>query len=432
LFQSLVPTKISVPDEVDRREKGQMSGLLMHVGIDYGRSHLDLEVPEGGLAVVQRPALAPPLVDPAAAVRDALENPHDFPALHRALTPDDHVAIVLDEHLPRLAELLTPVLEHLAAAHIMPEAITLLCPPPSGTQDWVNDLPDDFQDVRIEVHDPGDRRKLSYLATTKHGRRLYLNRTVVDADQVVVLTRRTYDPLLGYGGAEGALYPALCDETTRQEAAGKISLAVPGATAWPLRQEASEVAWLLGAPFLVQVIEGAGEDIVHVVGGSLGSSTETQRLLDARWRETVTGPVGTVVASISGDPARQGFADLAQALATASRVVQPNGRIILLTEITPRLGPATELLRQAETPAQALEILKHQKPADMAAAYQWASAAQKAHIYLLSGLDEEIAEELFATPLDNASQAQRLLTGNGPCLLLPDTHKALAVLDGAG
>jgi len=402
----------------------------MHLAIDYGRAQLQLDVPDARLATLSRPAPVAPVSDPAAAVRQALEHPFDFPALRRALTPDDHVAIVVDEHLPRLAELLTPILEHIAAARVTPEAITLLCPPPSGTQDWVNDLPDEFQDVRIEVHDPTDRRKLSYLATTKHGRRLYLNRTAVDADQLVVLTKRSYDPLLGYAGAEGAIYPALSDTATRQEAASKMSLAPPGGTAWPLRQEAAEVAWLLGAPFLVQVIEGAGEEIAHVVGGSLGSSTEGQRLLDARWRATVAGPVGTVVAGVSGDPARHGFTDLAQALASAARVVRDNGRIILLTEATPQLGAAAELLRQAETPAQALEWLRQQKPADMAAACQWASAAQKAHIYLLSGLDDETAEELFTTPLDHAGQTQRLLAADGAFLFLADAHKALAVAAG--
>src|SRR5579862_2717881 len=138
----------------------------MRITLDYGRSHVDFDVPEGGLAVVRRQPPAPPLADPQAAVRDALENPHDFPALRRALTPDDHVAIVIDEQLPRLAQLLTPILEHLTAAGVTAECITLLCAPPAGNQGWVDDLPDDFQDVRIEVHDPTDRRKLSYLAAT--------------------------------------------------------------------------------------------------------------------------------------------------------------------------------------------------------------------------------------------------------------------------
>src|SRR5262249_47753037 len=161
----------------------------------------------------------------------------------------------------------------------------------------------------------GDRKRLSYLATTKDGRRLYLNRAVVDADQVVVLSGRGYDPRLGYSGAEGSLFPALSDEATLEDTNDRLSTAPPGAAPWPLRQEAEEAAWLLGAPFFVQIIPGAGGTIAHVISGMADTSREGQRLLDVRWRQVVAGPAGTVVATVSGDPARQGFRDLAAALA---------------------------------------------------------------------------------------------------------------------
>jgi nickel-dependent lactate racemase len=399
----------------------------MRIGIEFGRERLELEAPEGDRVSVHGPASAPPLPDPPAAIRDALESPLGFPALRRALTPDDHVVVVLDEHLPRLAELLTPVLEHVRQAGVAPEAVTVLSPPPASTQGWLDDLPDAFQDVHVEVHDPGNRRQLSYLATTRQGRRLYLNRTAVDADQLIVLSGRGYDPLLGYSGAEGTLYPALSDEATRQELYDQLSLAVPGSAPWPVRREAEEVAWLLGAPFFVQVIEGAGEAVAHVLAGLADTSGEGQRRLDAHWRGIVARRAETVVAGVSGDPARHGFADLAAGLAAAARVVKPNGHIVLLSQGTPTLPAAADLLRQAESPAQGLDLLRRHKPAGMTAAFQWAHAVQKARVYLLSGLPAETAEELFATPLDHAGQVQRLLDGGGSFLVLPDAHKTLAV-----
>src|SRR4029079_9521876 len=105
---------------------------------------------------------------------------------------------VVDEHLPRLAGLVTAVLEHVVAAGVDPAAITLLCQPTASKQPWIEDLPDAFQDVHLEVHDPADRKRLAYLATTKSGRRVYLNRAVVDADQLVVLTGPHFDPVHGY------------------------------------------------------------------------------------------------------------------------------------------------------------------------------------------------------------------------------------------
>src|SRR5437763_3219905 len=136
----------------------------MRTDIAYGVEHLELEVEASRLVTAHRQPAAPPLADPAAAVADALENPLGFPPLRRALTPDDHVAVVVDEQLPQLPRLLTPILEHLTQAHVRPEAITLLCPSASS-QAWVDELPDAFQEVRLEVHDPANRKRLSYLAT---------------------------------------------------------------------------------------------------------------------------------------------------------------------------------------------------------------------------------------------------------------------------
>jgi nickel-dependent lactate racemase len=403
---------------------------IMHLGIEFGQEHLDVEVGEANLVGVHRQPEAPPLADRKAAVAAALERPLGFPALHRALTPDDHVTVVVDEQVPHLAEVLTPVLEHITMAGVAPEAVTLLCAPPASAQVWVDDLPDEFQEVRLEVHDPAERRKLSYLATTQRGRRIYLNRTAVDADQLVVLARRGYDPLMGYSCSEATLYPALSDAATREELASHLSMAAPDEKSWPVRREAAEVAWLLGAPFMLQVIEGAGEEIVHVLGGQADTGEEGQRLLNARWRVEVDRPADTVLATMTGDPARHSFAELAKALTAASRVVKPDGRIVLVTEANSVLGAGADLVRGADEPARALDLVRQHKGDDVAAAFQWAHAAQQARLYLLSGLPADAVEELFAVPLEDAGQVQRLLAGNGSYLVLPDAHKTLALLRG--
>jgi nickel-dependent lactate racemase len=398
----------------------------MHVTMRYGLDQVELTIPEEKWVASRPPPVA--LADPAAAVRAALEQPHAFPPLRRALTPDDRIAVVVDVRLPRLTELLVPLLEHIVGAGVAPAAITLLCSPDSGGQEWLEDLPDTLQDVHVEVFDPADRRRLSYLATTREGKRLYLSRTVVDADQVIVLTGRRYDPVLGHGGAEGALYPALSDEKTRAESASEINLGVPGAEAWPARQLATEASWLLGAPFFVQVIEAGGDGVAHVVTGTADASQEGNRLLDACWRQDVARPADVVVASISGDPSRHTFADLAAAAACAARVVRPDGRIILLSQAEPALGPGGDFLREVGDPLEAERALQGRHTLDMVPALRWSHAAAHARISLLSGLPGETVEELFATPLEHPGQVQRLLDAANSCLFLPDAHRTLAIL----
>lgn len=398
----------------------------MRIDMDCGLDHLEFEVADDRLiSRLQAPAA---LTDPAAAVRAALEGPYAFPALRQALTPDDRISIVVDEELPRLAELLVPLLEHIHSAGVAPGAVTLLCAPSSSRQAWIEDLPDDFLDVRVEMSDPDDRRRMAYLATTHKGKRLYLNRTLVESDQIVVLSGRRYDPLLGYGGAEGSLYPAMSDKETRQEMSHRVNLGVPEATPWPARRAAAETAWLLGAPFFVQVVESASDGVAQVVAGTEEASREGQRVLDANWRRRVPEAADLVIAALSGDPARHTFASLTAALASAARVVQPGGRIALLTEAAPVLGPEIDLFRSADDPQEVLERLRGKQTVELAPVLQWAGAAHQAHINLLSGLPDEIVEELFATPLHEAREVQRLLDAGGSCLFLPDAHKMLAVV----
>jgi nickel-dependent lactate racemase len=397
----------------------------MQVVLGYGRQQWDVDVPAANVIDSHRHPAAPPLADPAAAVRAALDRPLGFPPLWRALTPDDHIAIVVDEQLASLPLLLPPLLEHLQLANVGMDAVTLVCAAPSTGQSWLEELPDEYQDVHVEVHQPDDRKKLAYLATTRQGRRVYLNRTVVDADQAVLVTRRSYDCLLGYAGAAGALYPALSDTATFRELHSHLSLAVPGAEPWNLQREAAEVAWLLGVPFLVQVIEGSDGAVLHVLGGPLESSPAGEKLLDERWRTDLDEPADAVFAGISGDPARHSFTDLARALGAAARVVKPGGAIVLLTDAAPTLGPSAALLRQRDDPAQALKLLLQENPDDLEAGFLWASAAQSAKLYLRSRLAIDVAEELFTTPLENVAQAGKLVRGR--CVFLPDAHRSLAV-----
>src|ERR1700757_3537445 len=119
----------------------------MRVELEVGRDRLDLDVAENKL-IASRRGPEPP-ADPAAAVRAALEAPFHFPPLRRALTPDDRLAIVVDEQLPNLAGLLTPVLEHVVGAGVAPEAITLVSAPSPTPSPWVDDLPDEFEEARV-------------------------------------------------------------------------------------------------------------------------------------------------------------------------------------------------------------------------------------------------------------------------------------------
>ncbi|MDB5311662.1 MAG: hypothetical protein JWO38_5864 [Gemmataceae bacterium] len=387
-------------------------------------------VPPEKVAALRRAEIPPvPTASPRELVRAALEAPFGFEPMRRAVTPEDHVTVVLDPDLPHAADLLAGVIDHLGTAGIAPAAVTVVTPPGSR-QDWIDELPEEFAEVRAETHDPTDRAKLAYLASTKAGRRMYLNRTLVESDFVVFLTGRRYDPLLGYAGAESAAFPALADEEIRAEYAGRFTTQAPGADEpSEMRAEAGEIAWLLGTPFLVQVIEGAGNTVQEVVAGLLDSGAEGIRRQDARWRGSIADKPDTVIATVPGEPAGLTFLDLAKAAACAARVVRKGGRVVVLSDAAPTLGEGAEFLRRLDGPKGARKQLAELKPADWAASYLWAFAARAGSLFLASSYPDEVAEELFTTPLHSQAEVQRLVDAAGSVLVIPDAHRSMVTVE---
>jgi hypothetical protein len=197
-----------------------------------------------------------------------------------------------------------------------------------------------------------------------------------------------------------------------------------------LRAEAVEVAWLLGSPFLVQVIEGAGDAVQEIVAGLLGSSAEGVRRQDARWRGTVPARVPAVVAAVSGSPERVTFLDLAKAAACAARVVEKGGRVAVLSDAAPALGEGAALLRALDGPEGASKRLAKLNPPDRAACVLWAWAARRAGLFLASGLPDDVAEELFATALRTPAEVARLTAAADAVIVIPDAHKAMVTVEG--
>lgn len=397
--------------------------------IAWGLHKAEIEVPAEKLVPLRQGERYAPLADVAAAAEDALERPVDFPPLRRALTPDDRVAIVVEPGVPRVSEILAATLRHLVQARVQPAAVTIVCLQEGQDQSWIDTLPEEFEDVQIETHHPGERKLLSYLATTKSGRRIYLNRTLVDADQAVILTHRRYDTHLGYGGGAGVIWPGLCETDTAEEVRTQINLASPIGREWKLKHEADEIAWHLGSPFFVQVIVGENGEPVRIVGGVHESLHRGEQMLDESMHAVAGEPSDLVIAAVAGDPAGQTFETLARAALNASHVLTLGGNIVLLTDAEPEFGPSMQVVRSEEEPRNARQRIMNDKPSDYAAGYIWASVAAKAKLYLLSRLPLDTAEEIYATPLDRVGQVQKLIAAASRVIVLAAADRTAATVE---
>ncbi len=333
------------------------------------------------------------VADPRELVRLALASPIglDVP-LYRGLTPDDRVAVVLDETLPHRDDLLSEVLAHLDQASVPGDAVTVILPP-GASEAWIDQLPDHLDDIHTEVHDPADPRKVAFLGPILGGRNVYLNRTLVEADFIIVLSGRRFDAG-GVGGAEGSLFPPLSNADTLQEAGTPAG--------W--RAEAKDIAWRLGTPCFVQILEGPGGGIAEVIAGIGKEATnhgeERQRAL---WERTTAEQADLVVIGVNGG--RIGPAEFATAIANASTALAPDGRLVLITDVPfDRIGQA----------------------------FLWLSGSDEARVFVASGWDADKLDGLGVIPLGSERELARLIESAERVILLPDAEKVRVNMPGGG
>ncbi|MCS7166364.1 MAG: lactate racemase domain-containing protein [Gemmatales bacterium] len=406
------------------------------VALDYGQTQARFWVSEECLTRPMPPwPQANELSDVRAAVRQALESPIDFPPLRQALTPDDALAIVVHEQYRSLPDLLVPLLEHVEQAGVSLERVTLLCPPrlpEVAPPPWREELPEKCAAIRVEEHEPTNRARLCYLAGTRAGRRLYLNRTLVEADQVIVVGPACYDPVMGYGGGRAALFPALADETVRREFARGLVEGPPTIRGNRRLEESGEVSWLLGVPFWLAAIPGRGDRVHAVLAGPEGSiAPRVWQMLESVQQYRFAYRAEVVVTALSGEPRWLSFDDLTRALAAAARVVQPGGKIIALAPINAAtLGPAARQLGQFDDLVTLLAQARRDYLADWQSIWHLAVAQRRASLFVYGSLPEELVLQMHATPIRSLEEIQRILDHCESCIFLPDGHRSNPIIMG--
>ena len=388
----------------------------MRVAINFQNERLDLEVPEERLVAEWHGPAGVALGDVRGLLLDALEHPREYPPLRQAVVPGDRVVIAFDAEPIETGAVLGAVCQVLQGAGVAADAIEVLVAP-GGRGDLASELP---RGVRLIVHDPEDRAQMAYLASTEEGRRIYLNRHLTDADIVVPVGRLGYDPVLGYRGPWGVIFPGLSDQETRRSLRSRASDEPPDRERpRPTLTESAEVSWLLGCQFQVGLVAGALGLAEAVAGLEMSVRDEGVRAVDRVWGFRADSRAELVVVGIGRPGVPTGIDDLAEGLTTASRLVRRGGKVVALSRAEGPIGPGLRRLIAVGDPRVGPEALRgHEMAADYPAARQLARALAWADIYLLSALGQEAVEDLSMVALDRPEEARRLVASSGSCLFV--------------
>ncbi len=422
---------------------------------------------DGPLVECGRPRVEP-LADCRLGVAEALAKPLGYPPLAKTTTEDDRIVLAVGSPLPRGAEIVAAVIETLIDSGVNPGGITVL--QAKTSTDACQKIPADIrQQIRSAWHDPEDSDQMAYLATTTAGETVMLSRLLADADFVLPIGCVQDAEASGYFGVNSPIFPTFSDKKTQSrfraaqssdnqspdksedqgyevdseideediyeddieiddregEAFGDESAEIKRR----LTAEADEVCWLLGVTFSIQVIPGMGDEVLQIVAGEVGQVREcARRSFDDAWQHSVAAQAQLVVATIEGGPRQQSWQNLARAIANAATLVEEDGAIAVVCELAEEPGPAVRHLAQTPSRQEAMEEIRQNSSEDAPVATQLAQTLQRNHVYLMSGLDDSLLEDLEITPIGSPAELNRLVagvTGHGDtCILLCDAPSA--------
>lgn len=186
------------------------------IDLDYGTETMSVDLPDG--AYVFEPdgsGEPPPLEDPAAAVVDALANPHGLAPLRGLVGAGSKVTIAFpdvvkggDHDLTHRKVTLPIVLDELAAAGVDPSDIQLVCAiglhRKNSREEMAGYLPasvlDRFGPQQLFNHDAEDPDGIVDLGHSEYGDRLEFNRECAQADLCIVLGHAQGNPYGGFSG----------------------------------------------------------------------------------------------------------------------------------------------------------------------------------------------------------------------------------------
>ncbi len=190
----------------------------MRVNLAYGRTGLEVELPDS--AVVVAPKHCPATADPAGAVRTALRAPVAGPALRDIVRRGQSVAIaVCDGTRPQPRDIVVPALLDELSASVDLNDITVLVATGTHRANTPVELEamlgaEVLSAVRVHNHDARDDSSLAFFGTCGEGVPVYLNREWLEAD--VRITTGFIEPhfFAGFSGGPKLVAPGLAGLAT--------------------------------------------------------------------------------------------------------------------------------------------------------------------------------------------------------------------------
>lgn len=395
----------------------------MRVKLEYGKTGLEVTLPDDRVMRTLAYKNAVPLADPVGDLQQVLEKPNGTPSLAEVAKGRKSACILIcDVTRPVPNEMiLTPVLETIEAAGVPREKITILVATglhrPNEGDEMVELVGRRIAETyRCENHFGKELDQHTYLGDSPRGVPVWIDSRYVEAD--LKITTGLIEPHLmaGFSGGRKLICPGIAALETVKVWHGPKFLEHPNADCGilvgnPVHEENTWIGRKAGCDFIVNVvIDSQRRPLKWVAGDMIAAFEEGVEFVKGVVIDKVPTEADIVVTSCAGYPLDTTFYQAIKGMTGALGIVKRGGTIIICASITEGIGsPEFQSLFKDNA---SLEVF-HERilGEDYFVMDQWqleemAKVRRKAKIKVVSdGLPKETLEALFVETAPTVEQA---------------------------
>jgi nickel-dependent lactate racemase len=391
--------------------------------LDYGRTGMEVDLPDDRVVGPLAIRTAEPLADPEAAIARSLAQPIGCrPLAELARGRRDACILICDITRPVPNRLiLPPLVRTLEEQGIPREKILILVAtglhrPNEGAELEEIVGPEIAANYRIENHHGKVLEEHDYLGTTPRGVPVYLDGRYVRAD--LKITTGLIEPHLmaGYSGGRKVICPGIAALETVKVWHGPHFLEHPKADCGilegnPVHEENTYIASMAGCDFIVNVCLDEQRRVTWVgAGHMIAAWEEGVRFVEQVVKVPVKEPLDVVLTSCAGYPLDTTLYQAVKGLTGALPIVKQGGTIILVASLSEGIGSPEFQRLIADNPDWKL-FKKRILGKDYFVMDQWqleelAKVLERCKVKVVShGLSPETLRHCYVEPAETVEQA---------------------------
>ena len=326
----------------------------------YGSNKITVGLPEQKIInnVLGKPC--PAIVDVPAAVREALRNPIGTPPLKEVVKTGDKVAMVVSDITRawvKFDQFLPVLLDELNEAGIPDQDMFIVIAPGAhrlNTKEEFVVLCGEkvCQRVAVSNHECHNQDELVYTGKTSGGVECYINKSVAEADKVILTGGIVHHLMAGFGGGRKAVLPGISGFKTIQgnhlfcmnKEVGKglnpncISGKLDGNE---MNEDMVEQAALAKPDFLLNAVFTPENKFAKFVAGHWYEAwLAGTKMVDEIYGISITAQADLVVSSAGGFPKDINLYQGVKTIDNAYMAAKPGGVVICFMELPDIMEPA--------------------------------------------------------------------------------------------